>query len=207
VQIDGKLDEILAFIDSARTMPMSSSAMINKGELTALIADLRELLPHDLQAADAVLAEREAILEEARYNAERMLADARAEQAKLVADHEITAEARDERLRLLDAAQESADAIRKGVDAHVDAKLAALERAAAALVDTARNGRQQLAAAAAYRNVESVDEDHVMDDQRFVPDVHVDVHVGGHTAAHAATHTGAHSGEHRFVPDVGDFRA
>lgn len=199
MKIDGKLDEIVSFIDSARTMPMSSSAMINKGELTALIEDLRELLPHDLQAADAVLAEREAIIEEARYNADRMVADARAEQAKLVADHEITAEARSERLRLLEAAQESADAIRKGVDVHVDAKLASLERAAVALAETARNGRQQLAAAAAYKSVDSTDDHYAVDDQRFVPDVHVDAHVGGPPVAH--------SGEHRFVPDVGEFRA
>lgn len=170
MQIDGKLDEIVSFIDSARTMPMSSSAMINKAELTALIEELRDLLPHDLQAADAVLAEREAILEEARYAADRMIADSRAEQAKLVADHEITAAAGAERIRLLDAAQESADAIRKGVDAHVEAKLAHLERAARTLADTARHGREQLAAAAAYQPVDPVEDD-AGTDHRFVPEV------------------------------------
>lgn len=200
MQIDGKLDEIVEYIASARTMPMSSSAMLNKGELTALIEELRDLLPDDLQAADAVLAEREAILEEARYNADRIMADARAEQAKLVADHEITAEARAERIRLLDAAQESADAIRKAVDAHVDAKLARLERAALALAETARTGRADLAAAAAYQPIEPVEpvdgepddprrsalEDGTPD-ARFAPD--------------------AASEDRRFVPEVSGFGA
>src|SRR5690625_1299311 len=171
-------------------MPMSSSALINKAELTTLLEELRGLLPQDLQAADAVLAEREAILEEARYNADRLVADARAEQAKLIADHEITAEARTERIRLLDAAEEGAEAIRKGVDAHVDARLAALEKAAFQLAETARAGRTDLAAAQAYHQGESVDRVDAIDDlpaperraavdsrvhgARFVPDVRAD---------------------------------
>lgn len=197
MQIDGKLDEIVEYIASARTMPMSSSAIINKSELTALIEELRDLLPQDLQAADAVLAEQEAIMEEARYNADRIMADARAEQAKLVADHEITAEARAERIRMLDSAQESADAIRKAVDAHVDAKLAHLERAALALAETARTGRADLAAAAAYRPIEPVDDE--SDDPRRsaleagTPDARFDA--------------GAAADDHRFVPEVSGFGA
>lgn len=203
MQIDAKIDEILEYIDSARTMPMSSSAIVNKSELTALIDELRGLLPADLQAADAVLAEREAILEEARYNAERMTADARAEQAKLIADHEITAEARTERIRLLDAAEEGAEAIRKGVDAHVDAKLAALEQAAQRLAETARTGRNELAAAQAYHQggsahqVDSIDDMAAHDRRAAVDNGAQDRLVGSDTRID----------DRRFVPEATGVRA
>ncbi|WP_157987528.1 hypothetical protein [Jiangella endophytica] len=148
-----KIAEIVALVDSARTMPMSSTAMVNKQQLLTLLDEVREGLPANLQAAEAVLGQREALLIEARGNAERILAGANAEQARLVADHTVTQTARLEAEEILRQAREQAENIRSDADDYVDAKLARLEISAARIVETVRDGREQLRHPTAYEEL------------------------------------------------------
>ena len=144
MEVHDKIAEIVTMVDSARTMPMSSTAMVNKNQLLALLDEVRESLPENLRAAEAVLGQREALLIEARGNAERIVHDARSEHARLVADHAVTQAARLEAEEVLQLAREQAEAIRSDADDYVDAKLARLEVAAQRIVETVRDGREQL---------------------------------------------------------------
>lgn len=153
MEVHDKITEIVALVDSARTMPMSSTAMVNKQQLLALLDEVREGLPANLQAAEAVLGQREALLIEARGNAERIVAGANAEQARLVADHTVTQAARLEAEEILRQAREQAENIRSDADDYVDAKLARLEISAARIVETVRDGREQLRHPTAYEEL------------------------------------------------------
>jgi cell division septum initiation protein DivIVA len=153
MEVHDKIAEIVALVDSARTMPMSSTAMVNKQQLLTLLDEVREGLPANLQAAEAVLGQREALLIEARGNAERILANAQAEQARLVADHSVTQAARIEAEEILRQAREQAENIRSDADDYVDAKLARLEISAARIVETVRDGREQLRHPTAYEEL------------------------------------------------------
>lgn len=144
MEVHDKIAEAVALVDSARTMPMSSTAMVNKQQLIALLDEVREDLPENLRAAEAVLGQREALLIEARGNAERIITEARGEHARLIADHAVTQAARIEAEEILSMAREQADAIRRDADDYVDAKLARLEVAAQRIVETVRDGREQL---------------------------------------------------------------
>jgi cell division septum initiation protein DivIVA len=153
MEVHDKIAEIVALVDSARTMPMSSTAMVNKQQVLTLLDEVREGLPANLQAAEAVLGQREALLIEARGNAERVLANAQAEQARLVADHTVTQAARIEAEEILRQAREQAENIRSDADDYVDAKLARLEISAARIVETVRDGREQLRHPTAYEEL------------------------------------------------------
>lgn len=153
MEVHDKIAEIVALVDSARTMPMSSTAMVNKQQLLILLDEVREGLPANLTAAEAVLGQREALLIEARGNAERVLANARSEQARLVADHAVTQAARLEGDEILRQAREQAENIRSDADDYVDAKLARLEISAARIVETVRDGREQLRHPTAYEEL------------------------------------------------------
>ncbi|TDD64180.1 hypothetical protein E1262_29050 [Jiangella aurantiaca] len=153
MEVHDKIAEIVALVDSARTMPMSSTAMVNKQQLLVLLDEVREGLPANLQAAEAVLGQREALLIEARGNAERIVANAMAEQARLVADHTVTQAARVEAEEILQQAREQAENIRSDADDYVDAKLARLEISAARIVETVRDGREQLRHPTAYEEL------------------------------------------------------
>ncbi|PSL05896.1 hypothetical protein CLV30_10347 [Haloactinopolyspora alba] len=144
MEVHEKITEIVAMVDSARTMPMSSTAMVNKQQLLVLLDEVRECLPENLRAAEAVLGQREALLVEARGNAEKVVGEARDEHARLVDDHSVTQAARIEADEILRVAHDQAQAIRDDADDYVDAKLARLEVAAQRIVETVRDGREQL---------------------------------------------------------------
>ena len=66
MDVHDKLDEIVAYLESARAMPMSSSAVVNRSELLARLDAVRAMLPGSLRAAEMVLDQREELLAEAK---------------------------------------------------------------------------------------------------------------------------------------------
>lgn len=140
-----KLDEITEFVVAARGLPVSSSVIVNKAELTRLLEELRELLPEDLIEAKAVLDRRDEILTEAVSNAERLLTAAGEEQRRLVSEAEVVQEARVEAGALIQGAHDQAAQMARDIDAYVDAKLAHLEVSVTKLLEAVRQGRERLA--------------------------------------------------------------
>ncbi|HMG30440.1 MAG TPA: hypothetical protein VK585_10005 [Jiangellaceae bacterium] len=150
MDVHDKIDEIVVYLESARAMPMSSSAVVNRTELLARLDEVRTMLPGNLRAAEMVLDQREELLAETRANAEHVIESARQEQERLVSEHGVlvAAEARAE--EILAAAAAKADDMRGEVDDYVDAKLAHLELAVDKILDTVRRGRERLRGSNAY---------------------------------------------------------
>jgi len=93
VDVHDKLDELAAVIENARSMPMSASCVVNRGEVLGLLEELRELLPEEFRHAEMLLQDREAVVDEGSREATRLIAEARAEQARLVSQSEVLLEA------------------------------------------------------------------------------------------------------------------
>ena len=51
MDVHEKLDELVAQVESARSMPMSASCIVNRGEMLALLDEVRALLPEELAHA------------------------------------------------------------------------------------------------------------------------------------------------------------
>lgn len=157
MKIHDKLDELVAYVEAARGLPMSSSVVINKGDITRLLAELRELLPDDLLEAQAVLERREQIITEAVANAERLLTAAEEEKQRLVADEEVLRQARIEAGTVMQAARAESEHMAREIDGYVDAKLAHLEVSITKLLDTVRQGRDHLAEPGLYSDLAAPD--------------------------------------------------
>jgi len=145
VDVHTKLDELLALVSEARSMPMSASCILNRAEVLAMLDELRELLPEELHHAEALLEEREAVVAEGRREAERLIEDARAEQARLVSEQEVVQEAHAYAVQLVDAARAETDRIRAETDDYVDGKLAGFEVALGKTLAAVTRGRERLA--------------------------------------------------------------
>lgn len=158
MDVEGKLSEIVAFVGSARTLPMSSSVIVNSAELTRMLEELRDLLPSDLSAAQAVLDRRDGLLLEATANAERLLEAAVEEQRKLVSDEEVQRVARAEAGEIVQAARDKSERVMREIDAYVDAKLAHLEVSVTNILDTIRHGREQLTQPGVYTELAAPNE-------------------------------------------------
>jgi cell division septum initiation protein DivIVA len=91
------LDALVTVVEEARGVPMTSTCVVPRGDVLDLLDDLRESVPAELDDAQDVLDHRDELIaraeqegrdrtEQARAEAERLVAEARAEAEQLLAD-------------------------------------------------------------------------------------------------------------------------
>ncbi|MGA0830590.1 MAG: class I tRNA ligase family protein, partial [Nitriliruptoraceae bacterium] len=144
VTVEDLLDELDAMLDDARAMPLSASVLVNRGEVTARLRGVRDLLPEELARARWVVREEDAIRARAEEDAAAMLADARAESARLVSEQLVVLEAEQEAERIRTAAEDATRAMRLEAEDYVDAKLANFEVVLQKTLATVERGRERL---------------------------------------------------------------
>jgi hypothetical protein len=141
-----KLDEVVALVEGARAMPMSASCVVNRGELLALLDELRTMLPAEFRQAQYVIRDRDEVIEEGRREAARIVAAAAEERRRLVEGTDVVREAYAERDQLLADAANTAEAMRREVDDYVDTKLANFEVVLTKTLGAVERGRDKLRA-------------------------------------------------------------
>ena len=85
---------LLYFPDTARTMPMSASVLVNREETLDIVDDALRSLPEELRHARWLLKEREEYLGQARRDAEDIVEAARVQAERMVERTEVAREAR-----------------------------------------------------------------------------------------------------------------
>lgn len=107
------LDQVNVLVEKARAVPLSANVVINKAELLDLVEQARDALPDDLVAADAVVADAEAVLTRADSAADAAINEANLKARSLLEDareraDSIMSEARGEAERTVQRADEEA---------------------------------------------------------------------------------------------------
>jgi cell division septum initiation protein DivIVA len=144
VDVAGLLDAVERLAGEARSMPLSSSVMVNRTELLSLLRQLREAMPEELAQARWVVREQDGILEHSRVDAEQILLEARAERDQLLSEQEVVRAAVEESERILDAAHGTARQMRLEAEDYVDAKLANFEVVLHKTLTAVERGRERL---------------------------------------------------------------
>ncbi|MFE0628642.1 cell division initiation protein [Streptomyces sp. NPDC058864] len=144
MDVQKKLDEIVAAVEAARSMPMSASCVVNRAELLAMLEDVRSALPDSLSQAQQLLGGREQMVEEARAEAGRIIEAAHAERGSLISDTEIARRSQQEAERIVTEAQREATEIRAEADDYVDSKLANFEVVLTKTIGSVDRGREKL---------------------------------------------------------------
>jgi len=139
-----KLNTAIAVVEEARGVPLSASCVVHRGEMLEILEGARELLPQDLFKAEAIIGEKERIIDEGRVSAEAMIATAREDVARMVEQTAIVQAARDEAQRILDEARDVAEDERREVEAYIDGRLATLEVILNKTMDSVARGRERL---------------------------------------------------------------
>jgi F0F1-type ATP synthase membrane subunit b/b' len=122
-----RLTQLEELVRDAKSMPLSSSALLNRDEVLDLIEDLKASLPDEIKQARWVVKDREELLAKARRDAEGMVEQARAEQLRLASHEAVMQRAKEEAERIVQEADEDARRLRLEAEDYVDAKLAQLE--------------------------------------------------------------------------------
>ncbi|MDQ1745116.1 MAG: hypothetical protein QOE23_3455 [Pseudonocardiales bacterium] len=141
---DEVLTELVELIETARTLPMSSSCVVPRERTLDLLDALREVLPPELAEARRLVAQRDRMLSEADGLAQQQLQRAQEEAGATTA-----------------AAQAQARAVVEAAERQAQDSLAAATDQAYQLVETGRREQEQLVAAGRQQQEQLVAADSV----------------------------------------------
>ncbi len=111
-RIEQLIDEIEEYIDSCKYQPLSTTKiLVNKEELEELLVELRLRIPDEIKQYQKIISNQEAILSEARSQADTMVAEATAQTNELVNEHEIMQRAYSNANEVIEQANVQAQAI------------------------------------------------------------------------------------------------
>jgi cell division septum initiation protein DivIVA len=146
MDVQQKLADIIRLVEDARAMPMSASCLVNREEMLQELEQLRALLPEQLQQADVLLSDRDAVVEGGRDAAQRLLSQARAEHDRLLEEQAVVLGARERAEAILVEANAESTRLLSDADDYVDRKLAEFEIALQKLTQQVVRGRARLGA-------------------------------------------------------------
>ena len=111
-KIEQIITEIEEYIDNCKFQPLSTSKIIvNKDDIDELLAELRLRTPDEIKKYQKIIANKGAILNDAKERSEAMIAEATAHINQLVSEHEIMQKAYNEANQIIEQAQTEAQGI------------------------------------------------------------------------------------------------
>jgi len=144
VDVKAKLAQIRETVEDARSMPMSSSAVVNRAELLGLLDELQKALDDAFTESSRVVADRETVVDEGRKRADLIVHEAQNERERLVSDTEVYRLAQHQAETIINEAKTEAEALRAETDEYVDAKLANFEITLERTLEAVKRGRERL---------------------------------------------------------------
>ena len=157
MDVNDKLDELAAMVAGARSMPMSSSCVLNRAEVLDLIEEIRHRLPADLSRADALLGDADGVIAAAHGQADDIVAAAHSERMHLVSETEVMAQAEREAGRIIDTAEQEAASMHREIDDYIDAKLANFEIVLGKTMEAVHRGREKIQGRRAVEELAGLD--------------------------------------------------
>ena len=104
MDLAARLEQLEELIREAKSMPLSSSVLVNREEVLEMIAEMQESLPEEIKRARWIVRDREELLGKAREEGERIVEQAHEEQLRMARKEEIVARATTEADRVVSEA-------------------------------------------------------------------------------------------------------
>ena len=144
MDLDGRLERLEELVREAKSMPLSSSVLVNRDEVLEMIAEMREALPEEIKRARWIVRDREELIAKARADGERIVEQAHEEQLRMARKEEIVARAQTESDRIHAEAEERARELRAEAEDYVDAKLAQFENSIRRILEASQSSTKSL---------------------------------------------------------------
>jgi F0F1-type ATP synthase membrane subunit b/b' len=143
-EIETTLGEVRATVQAARSMPMSSSVVVNRAELLELLDRLQTAIESGFSQAQEVLGDRDAVVASGHAEAQEIVRNAHAEREKLVSDTDVYRLAQERAEEIRAEAEREATGLREEADEYVEAKLANFELTLERTLEAVKRGRARL---------------------------------------------------------------
>ena len=155
-KIEQLIDEIEEYIESCKYQPLSSTKIVvNKEEIDELLRELRMKTPDEIKRYQKIIANKEAILNDAKEKAESLIKETTAHTNELISEHEImqqayaqaneiVSRATKQAQEILDNATTEANSMRAAAMQYTDEILANLESLIAHIMNDTSSGFDNL---------------------------------------------------------------
>ena len=140
----GLLRQAVDVVSTARTMPLSASALVARDELLEMLQGALDRFPDELRQARWLLRERDEFLASRQREADNLLEEVRAQAERMVQRTEIVRQANQVAQRILDDAREEGRRLRHEAEDFCDQKLASFEIVLDRTIKTVQAGREKL---------------------------------------------------------------
>ena len=141
------IEAAIAAVEEARSVPLSASCVIHRGEMLDLLEKIKSSFPNDLAKAITILRQQSEIIENANLQADSIISQARDEVSRLVEQTAIVSAAKKESQRILADATAEGKRDKEEIEAYIDSRLANLEVILNKTLDVISRGREKLAGA------------------------------------------------------------
>ena len=137
-----KLDDL---VHNAKLVPMTGQVRVDKDEIYDILDQMRATIPEEIKQARWIVKERQEMLAEAKREAERIVREAREQQARLISDEEVTKQAERAADEIVEDARNREREIRLGAEDYADEILNTLEVNLQKFLAAVQRGRDRLA--------------------------------------------------------------
>jgi vacuolar-type H+-ATPase subunit H len=118
--------------------------LVNEEIARSQIVQIRQAVPDEIRRAREILQQREAVLEQAKQEAERVVAKARDDVEDIVIDHRIVKDARQQAQYIVQRAEHDATKLRSDADEYVFDALSQLQEELTRILQVVENGLRKL---------------------------------------------------------------
>ncbi len=108
MSINESLEELVSLTADAKRLPFTDSCIIHEADISRIVDDLRREMPRAIKNAEDVMREKQAILDEARREADEIVRQAKEYANKIVNENEITKQAQQKAQMMVEQAENQA---------------------------------------------------------------------------------------------------
>jgi len=144
VDAETLLRQAIDIVATAKPMPLSASVLISRDEVLGLIDEVLDRLPEELRQARWLLREREEFRAEQAREADALMEEVKAQAERMVSRTELVRQSKISAQKIIDDAEETARRLRHEADDYCDQKLAGMEIVLNRVLKTVVAGRERL---------------------------------------------------------------
>jgi F0F1-type ATP synthase membrane subunit b/b' len=134
----------LEMVQTAKAMPLSTSVLVSRDDLCEVLQHALNSFPNELRQARWLLKERQEFIAEKEREADALLEEVKVQAERMVQRTEIVRQANHVAQRILDDANEEARRLRHEAEDYADQKLASFEIVLDRTMKTVKAGREKL---------------------------------------------------------------
>ena len=138
------LENLEEILESGAKVPFSTKVMVDAEELREIIEDIRLKLPDELKQAKWVKEERQRIISDAEFEAQKVLKETEGKIINLIDEHEITKQALAQKEEIIENANKVSKEISEGTRDYADGILEKVENILRETMDIVHNNRREL---------------------------------------------------------------